>query len=83
MVKLTATYHAPPGDSKVVEAFGHTFFDGKAEQVEVPDHVAAKMRGNRHFECSDDSGAKPLAKLAPIEKPAPIEKARQHDAPET
>jgi len=67
--RMTATYHAPPGDSKVVEAFGHTFFDGKSEQVDVPDHVAEKMRGNRHFECSEPQDAKP--KVAPPPPPAP------------
>jgi hypothetical protein len=59
MKSMTVTYHAPPGDSKVVEAFGHTFFDGKSEQIEVPEHTAEKLRGNRHFQCSDSQDAKP------------------------
>jgi hypothetical protein len=37
--KVTVTYKAPPGDSKVIEAYGHTFFDGKPEDIEVEDHV--------------------------------------------
>lgn len=58
---MTVTYHAPPGDSKVVEAWGHTFYDGKSETVEVPEDVADKMRGNAHFECSEPQDAKPKA----------------------
>ena len=53
MKKVTVTYHAPPGDSKVVEVWGHTFFDGKAEEIEASDLLIEKMRGNRHFEISD------------------------------
>ena len=62
MKKVTVTYHAPPGDSRVVEVFGHTFFDGKAEEIEASDLLIEKMRGNRHFEISD----------GPPEKPKPL-----------
>ena len=46
----TVTYHAPPGDSKMVEAFGLTFYDGKPEQVEVEGGLLRKIMGNAHFE---------------------------------
>lgn len=51
MKKLTVTYHAPKGDSKVVEIFGHTFYDGKSEEVTVSDDVHKTMSANRFFEC--------------------------------
>jgi hypothetical protein len=47
--KLTVIYNAPPGDSKVLEMHGHTFFDGKAEEVEVSDEVAEKIKKNPVF----------------------------------
>ncbi len=49
--KVSVTYKAPPGDNKVVEMFGHTFFDGKSEEIEVDDDSLARLQGNRHFEC--------------------------------
>jgi hypothetical protein len=57
--KLSVTYHAPKGDSKVVEAFGHTFYDGKAEEVEIEERTLAKLQNNRHFECGKPSDAPP------------------------
>lgn len=63
MKQLNVTYHAPPGDSKVVEVFGHTFYDGKSETVEVDERVEGKLRGNHHFDVNDaapkNEGAKP------------------------
>jgi hypothetical protein len=47
--KLSVIYKAPPGDSKVTEAFGHTFFDGKAEEIEVDDRIAEKIKANPVF----------------------------------
>jgi hypothetical protein len=47
--KLSVVYKAPPGDSKVLEMHGHTFFDGKAEEVEVSDEVAEKIKKNPVF----------------------------------
>jgi hypothetical protein len=49
MQKLSVIYHAPPGDSKVLEMHGHTFFDGKAEDIEVSDEVAEKIKKNPVF----------------------------------
>ena len=51
MKKLSVTYHAPKGDSKVVEIWGHTFYDGKAEEVIVEDGIYDTMKRNRFFEC--------------------------------
>ena len=47
--KLTVVYKAPPGDAKVTEAFGYTFHDGKPEEIEVSDEVAAKIKNNPIF----------------------------------
>jgi hypothetical protein len=51
--ELSVTYHAPKGDSKVVEMLGFTFYDGKQETVTVEDRAAAQLQANRHFECSE------------------------------
>jgi hypothetical protein len=56
--KVSVTYHAPPGDSKVVEAHGHTFFDGKAEEIEVDDDTLARLQGHRMFECGKPTEVK-------------------------
>jgi hypothetical protein len=47
--KMTVIYKAPEGDSKVLEAYGHTFFDGKPEDIEVSDEVAEKIKKNPVF----------------------------------
>jgi hypothetical protein len=47
--KLSVVYKAPPGDSKVCEAWGYTFFDGKPEDIEVSDEIAEKIKSNRNF----------------------------------
>lgn len=48
--KLSVIYKAPPGDSKVTEVFGHTFYDGKAEEIEVDDRTAEKIKNNPVFQ---------------------------------
>jgi hypothetical protein len=50
MPKLSVVYKAPPGDSKVTELYGHTFYDGKAEEVEVTDEQAEKIKANPVFQ---------------------------------
>jgi hypothetical protein len=50
MEKVSVTYKAPEGDSKVIEVFGHTFFDGKAENIEVDERTLAKLKGNKLFD---------------------------------
>jgi hypothetical protein len=52
MKKATATYVAPPGDNKVVEMGGVTFFDGKPVDLNTDDHghLVSKLPGNQHFD---------------------------------
>ena len=76
MAKISVTYHAPAGDSKVCEMFGHTFFDGKTVQIEddTPANKAniAKLRGNKVFEVSGEGGTayvKPAAGTEPVVEP--------------
>lgn len=59
MKKLTATYHAPKGDSKVVEMLGHSFFDGKPEEIELEAFQADIITRNPLFECSKPEDVKP------------------------
>jgi hypothetical protein len=53
--KLSVTYHAPKGDSKIVEIFGHTFYDGKAEEIEVEEPILKRLQRNRFFEVKGDT----------------------------
>lgn len=59
MKEATATYHAPKGDSKVVEMLGHTFYDGKPETVVLDDLMMETLQKNQHFECSEPKEHKP------------------------
>ena len=68
--KLTVIYTAPPGDSKVTEAFGHTFHDGKPEDIEVDDETAERIKSNPMFG--------PGAKVEPAAKTEP-DKPDKHD----
>lgn len=63
MRKATAIYHAPEGDSKVVEMGGVTFFDGHSVDLNTDDHghMISKLVNNRLFEIevsADDEPAK-------------------------
>jgi hypothetical protein len=49
MPKITVVYKAREGDNKAIEAFGHTFFDGKPEEIDVSDEVAEKIKKNPVF----------------------------------
>lgn len=57
----TAIYRAPPGDSKVVEWNGVTFFDGQPVELDssapLHAHMLSKMANNPYFEL--DGEAKP------------------------
>ena len=55
MKKVSVTYHAGKGETKVVEAWGCTFYDGKAEEVTVSDEYYNEMVGNRFFELGKPS----------------------------
>jgi len=50
--KLTITYHAPKDDSRVVEIWGHTFFDNKPEHVTISDAAYLEASNHKFFECS-------------------------------
>ena len=51
-IKATATYVAPPGDSKVVEMGGVTFFDGKSVELDSyhNPHLIDKLKTNQNFD---------------------------------
>jgi hypothetical protein len=59
MNKVSVTYHAPKGDSKMATLFGQTFYDGKPEEIEVDDRVLAKLKGNSHFSVGGDKPSVP------------------------
>lgn len=73
MKSVAVTYKAPPGDAKVTEAFGHTFYDGKEETIEVDERVLAKLQGNRLFKVGEPQDAD--AKQADPEAEAAAAKA--------
>lgn len=52
MQKATVTYRSPPGDNKVVEMGGITFFDGKSVEINSYDnpHLISKLQGNQYFD---------------------------------
>lgn len=56
MAKISVTYIAPPGDNKVVETRGVTFFDGQAKEIEFDDHedLIRKSAINPHFKVDGD-----------------------------
>lgn len=69
MQTATATYIAPPGDSKVCEMGGVTFFDRKPVELNSYDHphLIAKLPGNKHFDVTVNEDDK---------KPPTVEKKR-------
>jgi ribosomal protein L12E/L44/L45/RPP1/RPP2 len=60
MAKISVTYHAPKGDAKVCDMYGHSFEDGKAVQVDddtpAQKAIVLKLRGNKVFEVSGEGG---------------------------
>lgn len=74
MKKATVTYSAPPGDSKVVEMMGHTFFDGKGTEVVLDDHLIKKLEANKLFKVS---GAQDYDETAEAEKRSKEAKASE------
>jgi hypothetical protein len=78
--KVSVTYHAPKGDSKVVEAFGHTFFDGKAEEIEIEDYAFNKLKNNANFQCGKESDVDPNKRDAAKDKAADEAQKREDDA---
>lgn len=79
MRKATATYHAPKGDSKVVEMGGVTFFDGQAVDLNSDDHanLIDKLPGNQHFDFEvGEDDAKPRRGRPPNPKPEVKDEAK-------
>jgi len=87
MAKISVTYHAPIGDSKVCEMYGHTFHDDKAEHLDddtpAQKAIVAKLRGNKVFEVSGEGGTA-YVKPTPAEAKAKAEadKAEAKEAKE-
>jgi len=48
--KVSITYHAPKGDSKVNEVAGLTFYDGKTEIVTITDAFYQELKNNKCYE---------------------------------
>ena len=71
MHTLSVTYKAPPGDSKVTEVFGHTFFDGKPETITVDDRVLGKLKNHPLFKCGEPTSDQPQADPHGKENPPP------------
>lgn len=59
MPKATVTYYAPKGDSKVCEVFGHTFFDGQSQEVDLPQAQLDKLANNATFQPPGEGGSVP------------------------
>jgi hypothetical protein len=88
MAKISVTYHAPLGDNKVCEMFGHTFHDGKAEHLDddtpAQKAIVTKLRVNRFFEVSGGEGGtayvKPTAAEAKAKAEADAQEAKEAKA---
>lgn len=84
MRKATATYHAPKGDSKVVEMGGVTFFDGQPVELNSDDHanMIAKLPGNPHFDIEvGEDDAKPRRGRPPNKPDADVPQPSASGAP--
>jgi ubiquitin len=74
-VTVSVTYRAPKVDSKVVELFGRTFFDGKAVEIEDNEenqHAIAKLTRNKFFQVVKAAVAKRQARAEPEPDPEPV-----------
>ena len=74
---VSVTYKAPPGDSKVVEMFGHTLFDGKEESVELTEREFEKLKGNRSFKVGEPKDVEKHSD--PAKEKAASEAAKKED----
>jgi hypothetical protein len=79
MNKVTVTYRAPPGESKVTEIFGHTFFDGKAETIEVDDRVLTKLQSHAMFDCGPIAD-QPGEDKPPVDSPPSAEPPKEKES---
>lgn len=69
MSTVHVTYHAPEGDSPVVETRGVRFFDGQTKPLDSEEHanLIAKAKGNPFFEVDEpeaEASEAPLSGLA-------------------
>jgi hypothetical protein len=78
MKKVSVTYVAPAGDAKVTEMFGHTLYDGKAEDIEVTERELEKLKGNPCFKVGKEADADD-AKVDPKAAQAEQEAAQRAD----
>ena len=72
--KVNVTYHAPEGDSKVVEMLKTTFYDGVAIDVICTKDQFDTLSTNQHFKVNSSSEYDPAD-----EKPAHPEPAASHE----
>lgn len=87
MAKISVTYHAPVGDNKTTEMFGHAFHDGKAVQIDddtpAQKAIVTKLRVNRFFEVSGEGGTayvKPTAAEAKAKAEEDAKEAKEAKA---
>ena len=60
MGNVSVTYKAPEGENKVLEAYGHTFFDGKPTEIEdtpANKDILDKIESHPLFEATGRSAA--------------------------
>jgi len=56
MGNVSVTYKAPPGDTKIVELYGHKFEDGKPTQIEENDENKEAIDKLAHHPLFETSG---------------------------
>jgi hypothetical protein len=79
--KVNITYHAPEGDSKVVEMMGATFFDGTPVDVVLTQEDELRVENNPHFQINSSSDYDP-GDVPPASRKADAKtdhKAEHHD----
>ena len=62
--KVNVTYHAPEGDSKVVEMMKTTFFDGTPVDIICGEDDMERLKSNPHFKVNSSSEHQPGDKPA-------------------
>ena len=72
--KLTIIYKAPKDETKVVEIWGHTFFDNKPEHVIISDADYLEASNHKFFECSKPSDVSEHEAVAEKEKPERVKR---------
>lgn len=68
LLKVSVTYHAPEGDSKVVEMLKTTFYDGvPVDMICTPAHHE-QLKNNQHFQVNSWTDHDPDASPSPLGK---------------